>query len=232
MRRAVAETWAQDVINRANPEGQLPVNVPELELNFVALVSAAMHQLSNGGDQHQPEGWKHLLPDSEEEFMDVLEMANVPHAKDGLFVDEKPSAPLGDETDAEDFAIWEDDDVAEEQEQADEVAEEPVFAYDGPPHHVEEEPRPEEPPTHACANGSLFAWSTCRRVHAASAHVPDDYHRTRSTDGVRRFSASVRRRSSPRRRGERATNCVIVAVTSSFVASRSEIFFNCFLHRS
>ena len=56
MRRAVAETWAQDVLN---PEGQLPVNVPELELNFVALVNAAMHQLSKGGDQPWLEGWKH-----------------------------------------------------------------------------------------------------------------------------------------------------------------------------
>ena len=73
MRRAVAETWAQEVINRANPEGKLPVNVPELKLNFVALVNAAMHQLSNGGDQPWLEGWKHWLPDSEEEFMDVLE---------------------------------------------------------------------------------------------------------------------------------------------------------------
>ena len=66
MRRAVAKTWAQDVLNRANPEGQLPGNVPELKLNFVALVNAAMHQLSNSGDQHRLEGWKHLLPDSEE----------------------------------------------------------------------------------------------------------------------------------------------------------------------
>ena len=63
----------------------------------------------------------------------MIEIANVLHAKDGFFVDEKPSAPPGDETDAEDFAIWEDDDVAQEQEQADEVAEEPVFAPDGPP---------------------------------------------------------------------------------------------------
>ena len=83
MRRAVAE-WTQDVLNRANPEGQLPVNVPELELNFVALVNAAMHQLSNGGDQPWLEGWKHLLPDSEEEFVDVLEIAKILHAKDEL----------------------------------------------------------------------------------------------------------------------------------------------------
>ena len=55
----------------------VPVNVSELELNFVAFVSAAMHQLSNGGDQPWLERWRHLLPDSEEEFMDVLETANV-----------------------------------------------------------------------------------------------------------------------------------------------------------
>ena len=94
----------------------------------------------------------------------MLEIANVLHGKDGLCVDEKPSAPPGDETDAEDFAIWEDDDVAEEQERADKVAEEPVFACGGPPHHVEEEPRPEERPAPACANGSLFAWSTAVRL--------------------------------------------------------------------
>ena len=162
------------------------------------LWSMQLHQLSNGGDQHRLEGWKHLLPDSEEEFMDVLETANVLHAKDGLFVDEKPSAPPGDETDAENFAIREDDDVAEEQEQADEVAEEPVFAKDGPPHHVEE-PRPEEPPTPvqvarsslgprqcvcrgpcSCKGPSVDdrgCTSTCRRVQAASAHLPDDCHR-------------------------------------------------------
>ena len=103
------------------------------------------------------------MPDSEEEFIDVLEMANVLHAKDGLFVDEKPSAPPGDETDAEDFAIWEDDDVAEEQEQADEVAEEPVFAFDGPPHHVEEERRP-EPPTPA-----MCKWLALRLVHGSAS---------------------------------------------------------------
>ena len=164
MRRAVGETWAQDVLNRANPEGQLPVNVPELELNFVALVNAAIHQLSNGGDQHRLEGWKHLLPDSEEEFTDVLETANVLHAKDDLSVDGKPSAPPGDETDAEHFAIWEDDDVAQEQEQEDEVAEEPVFAYDGPPHHVEEEPRPEEPPPPA-----MCKWLALRLVHGSAS---------------------------------------------------------------
>ena len=78
-------------------------------------------------------------------------MANVLHAEDEHFVDEKPSAPPGDETDAEDFAIWEDDDVAQEQEQADEVAEEPVFAHDGPPHLP-------------CASGSLFAWSSAVRL--------------------------------------------------------------------
>ena len=161
-------------------------------------------------------------------------------------MDDKPSAPPGDETDAEDFAIWEDDDVAEEQEQADEVAEEPVFAKDGPPHHVEEEPRPEEPPAPAMCkwlplrlvHGSASAkdltgpsvddrgsTSTCRRVQAASAHLPDDYHRARSTDGVRRLLASVRRRSEK----ERAANCMIVAVPSFFVASRSEILFQLLL---
>ena len=106
--------------------GRLLVNLPELKLNFVALVNAAMHQLSNGGDQHRLQGWKHLLPNSEEEFMDVLEMTNIQHAKDELFEDEKPAAQPDDEADAEDFETWEDDDVAEE-EQADEVAEEPVF---------------------------------------------------------------------------------------------------------
>ena len=160
MRRAVAETWAQGVLNRANPEGQLPVNVPELKLNFVALVNAAMHQLSNGGDQHRLEGWKHLLPDSEEEFVDVLEMANVLHTKVELFVVEEPSAPPGDETDAEDFAIWEDDDVAEEQERRTKWQRNYVFAYDGPPRHVEEEPRPEEPPTPA-----MCKWLALRLVH-------------------------------------------------------------------
>ena len=75
---------------------------------------------SNGGDQHRLEGWKHLLPDSEEKFMNVL--------------DEKLAAQADDEADAEEFEIWEDDDVAEE-EQADEVAEEPVFACGVPRSH-------------------------------------------------------------------------------------------------
>ena len=91
-------------------------------------------------------------------------MANVLHAKDGLCVDEKPSAPPGDETDAEDFAIREDDDVAEEQERADEVAEEPLFAYDGPPHHVEEGPRPEERPT-----PPMCKWLALRLVHGSAS---------------------------------------------------------------
>ena len=163
MRRAVAKTWAQDVLDRANPEGQLPVNVPELKLNFVALVSAAMHQLSNGGDQHRLEGWKHLLPDSEEESMVLLEMSNVLHAKDELFVDEKPSALPGDETDAEGFAIWEDDDVAQEQEQADEVAEELLFALEGPLHQVEEPRRKESPAPATCK------WLALRLVHGSAS---------------------------------------------------------------
>ena len=73
MRRAVAETWAQDTINQANQEGRLPVKLPEPKLNFVARVNAAMHQFSNGGDQHRLGGWNHLHPNSEEEFVDVLE---------------------------------------------------------------------------------------------------------------------------------------------------------------
>ena len=119
---------------------------------------------------------------------------------------------LAIETDAEDFAIWEDD-VAEEQEQADEVAEEPVFAYDGPPPasrgathtcHVQvarSSPGPRQCVCKgpcSCKGPSVDnrgSTSTCRRVHAASAHLPDDYHRARSTDGVRRLSASARRRS-------------------------------------
>ena len=145
-------------------------------------------------------------------------LPNVLHAKDGLFVDEKPSAPPGDETDAEDFAIWEDDDVAEEQEQADEVAEEPVFAFDGSTScgggaasrgatrtcHVQltrSSPGVRQCVCKgpcSCKRASVDdrgSTSTCRRVHAASAHLPDDYRRARSTDGVRQLSASERRRS-------------------------------------
>ena len=41
------------------------------------------------------------------------------------------------------------------------MAEELVFVYDGPPHHVEEEPRLEETPTHA-----MCKWFALRLVHS------------------------------------------------------------------
>ena len=34
MRRVVAETCPQDVVNQANPEGQQPVNVPEAQVQL------------------------------------------------------------------------------------------------------------------------------------------------------------------------------------------------------
>ena len=139
------------------------------------------------------------------------------------------------------FAISEDDNIAEEQEQVDEVAEEPVFACDEPPH-------PEDPPHWPCANGSLFACSTamrlqrtllvqvamsddrcststCRRVHAACAHLPDDDHTARSTEGARRSSASVRRRS------DFSSEILFQLLLSSFAEKSRKAFVNLVVHR-
>ena len=44
------------------------------------------------------------------------------------------------------------------------MAEAPVFAYDGPPHQVEVEPRPEEPPTPA-----MCKWLALRLVHGSAS---------------------------------------------------------------